>query len=232
MKTPNWKYTDQGNGDNVSIVYLGYGTRWTKAKAQDVLNNIDIIVNDLIKDEDEGIGSLSDYIMNAINGLFTVDTIRSLAETLRGLSESLFGDDEDEEEPTEPEEPTDTTAPTTQPTTAPTEPTAPTETTAPTTSAPTEPTTQASAEPEEPEDEDEFEFSFELLNSISLIGCWPSLKASLTQTLSLRKLSAEALRASSRMLPFPTPPQTAQQPTQPTELRQRRCIHLRTVNPP
>ena len=195
MKTPNWKYTDQGNGDNVSIVYLGYGTRWTKAKAQDVLNNIDIIVNDLIKDEDEGIGSLSDYIMNAINGLFTVDTIRSLAETLRGLSESLFGDDEDEEEPTEPEEPTDTTAPTTQPTTAPTEPTAPTETTAPTTSAPTEPTTQASAEPEEPEDEDEFEFSFELLNSISLDWLLAFLESQLDADLEFAEIVGRGLKS-------------------------------------
>ena len=151
MKAVDWKYTDNGSGEQPSLVYLSYGNRWTKTKAQNVLNNLDIIANDLIKDEEEGIENLSDFIVDAINGLFEVDTINSLAETLQGLIGSLLGDDEDDEDEEEP-----TTAPTTEATTA-----APTETTTPTS------TTEPATEPED-EDEDEFEFEFSMLFDISL----------------------------------------------------------------
>ena len=166
---------DNGSGDEPSLVHLSYGNRWTKTKAQSVLDNLDIIANDLIKDEEEGIESLSDYIVDAINGLFKVDTIQGLAETLRGLMASIFADeddDEDEEEPTEPSTaPTDPTEPT-----EPTEPTDPTEPTNPTS------TTEPATEPED-EDEDEFEFEFSMLFDISLRGCLSCLKKRLTLSL-------------------------------------------------
>ncbi|HXK84309.1 MAG TPA: hypothetical protein PKY39_08240, partial [Clostridiales bacterium] len=154
MDTIEWKYTQNTNPEaSPSLVYLTYGNRWTKTKATDVYNNIEDIVKTLIDDED--FTSLSDLITETINGLFEVDTIKSLAETLRDLVGSLFDDDDDDDD----EEPSETT---TADPTDPTEPTEPTEPTDPT--DPTEPT-----EPEDPEEpDDDFKFEFGMIFDISL----------------------------------------------------------------
>ena len=153
MAQMDWKYTQNTDPEaSPSVVYLTYGNRWTKEKAQDIYDGLEDIIKTFIDDED--FTSVSDLLTGLLGDLFTVDTVASLATTLRDLIASLFEDDDDDDE-----EPSETT---TADPTDPTEPTEPTEPTDPT--DPTEPT-----EPEDPEEpDDDFEFEFGMIFDISL----------------------------------------------------------------